>query len=667
MIRKYRYGKPFPTDATVVTYQETKGDPHYFARTEKDGAEVFSYTMGKDDCVFGLGEQVRGINKRGWIYTSYNEDDPIIIESRTALYAAHNFFVVSGEKTFGVFFDSADSVTFDIGYTDTDELVVTARDVDVYLIEGESILDIVHEFRTLIGQSYIPPKWAFGYGQSRWGYMNEADIRAVYEGYAQNDMPLDMIYMDIDYMQDYKDFSVNKERFPDLPALSKELKEKGVYLVPIIDAGVKIQAGYSVYEEGLKKGYFCTDADGEPYVIAVWPGESLFPDVLNPEARAWFGSQYKVLLDQGIEGFWNDMNEPSIFYSKGRLEKAIDYVASVKGQNLDTHAYNKAAGAFFTLANSPEDYAALHHKVNGKLISHAKVHNLFGYNMTRGASEYFAKYAPDKRFLLFSRSSSIGAHRYGGIWTGDNASWWSHLKLNVAMMPALNMCGFLFSGADLGGFGCNTTEDLLLRWLAFGIFSPLMRNHSTNGSRHQEAYVFKNKKAIKNLLGMRYSLLPYLYSQYVKCALNGEMLFKPLCFEYTKDERARTVEDQLLVGESLMIAPVCEQNAKGRYVYIPARMKLIRMKAGDRYTEEIIEKGEHYIPVALDEVVFFLREGKVLPLAKPAKNVRELDDKNLTWVKFIKKPTQFKLCRDDGFTKSGLEAGIEKVTVNPDE
>ena len=307
MITKYRYGKPFPTDATVVEYKAAKGEPQYFTRTAKEGNEVFSFTMGKKDCVFGLGEQVRGINKRGWIYTSYNEDDPVIIESRTALYCAHNFFVVSGKKTFGAFFDSADKVVFDVGYTDCDELTVTARDVDLYIIEGESILDIVRQFRELIGMSYIPPKWAFGYGQSRWGYQNEKDIRDVYEGYAKCDMPLDMIYMDIDYMQDYKDFSVNKERFPDLPALSKELKEKGVYLVPIIDAGVKIQEGYSVYEEGLKKGYFCTDEKGEPYVIAVWPGESLLPDVLNPEARRWFGSQYKALLDQGIEGFWNDI------------------------------------------------------------------------------------------------------------------------------------------------------------------------------------------------------------------------------------------------------------------------------------------------------------------------------------------------------------------------
>ena len=233
------------------------------------------------------------------------------------------------------------------------------------------------------------------------------------------------------------------------------------------------------------------------------------------------------------------------------------------------------------------------------------------------------------------------------------------------MMPSLNMCGFLFSGADLGGFAYNTTEDLLLRWLAFGIFSPLMRNHSTTGSRNQEGYRFKSKQAIKDILGMRYSLLPYLYSEFVKCALKDEMLFKPLCFEYPQDERARTVEDQLFMGGSLMLAPVYEQNAKGRYVYLPERMKMIRMTAGDKYTEEVLEKGDHYIPVGLDEVVFFLREGKVLPLAKPSKNVKSLDTKHLSWVKFITEPTVYEVCEDDGVTRSGLENSFVSYTVKP--
>ena len=503
-MKKFTYGTPFETDAVVERVERTEGDPSQFTVERTGDAFVFRRPLSARDRVYGLGEQVRGINKRGWLYDGWNTDDPRITEGRTALYGAHNFIVLTGEETFGVFFDSAGRVVFDVGYEDPDELKITAWNADVYVIEGGSAKEVVHTFRTLIGRSYIPPKWAFGYGQSKWGYKTEEDIRAVVEGYRANGFPLDAVYMDIDYMIHYKDFTVDPERYPDLSALSAELKAEGIYLVPIVDAAIKAEEGYPVYDEGLRNGYFCTDAAGVPYVVGVWPGDSVLPDVLAPEARAWFGAQYRALLDEGIEGFWNDMNEPALFYGKERLQKAIEAVAQTKG-NLELDDFNKLTANFGKLANSPEDYRALCHNVNGKRVSHADVHNLYGYNMTRAAAEYFAEYAPDKRFLLFSRSSCIGMHRYGGIWTGDNCSWWSHLLLNVKMMPSLDMCGFLFAGADIGGHADNTTEELLLRWLAFGIFTPLMRNHATNGARDQECYRFKNKDAFRRILGMRYA------------------------------------------------------------------------------------------------------------------------------------------------------------------
>lgn len=663
MITKYRFGAPVRTDATVTELPLSSNVPAWLRCREENGKYAFGYALSQQDCVYGLGEQVRGINKRGWIYNSWNYDDPRITEGRTQLYASHNFIVVSGARTFGAFFDCAGRVTFDIGYTDKDALTVTSCDVDLYVIEGESILDIVHQFRLLIGTSYIPPKWAFGYGQSRWGYKNEADIRKIAEEYERHQMPLDMIYLDIDYMDCYKDFTVNKRAFPNLSALSAELKEKGIRLVPIIDAAVKAEKGYSVYDEGVERGYFCADVQGEPYVVGVWPGDSVLPDVLNRDARHWFGSQYRALLDCGIEGFWNDMNEPGIFYSRGSLDRALQVAADARGKNLVLEDFDRVSGAFGTLANNENDYRSFYHKTEAGLVCHYDAHNLYGYHMTRAASEYFGEYCPDRRYLLFSRSSYIGMHRYGGVWTGDNCSWWSHLLLNLKMMPSLDMCGFLFAGADLGGHGDNTTEDLLLRWLAFGIFTPLMRNHYTRTAREQECYQFGDKAAFRNILGMRYSLLPYLYSEYVKCALRAEMMFKPLAFVYTQDERAKNTEDQILVGESLMIAPVYEQNAKGRYVYLPERMKMIRMRAGDDFIEEIYEKGDYYIEVPIDEVVFFLREGKVLPLAKPALNVASLDEEHLNWVKFIREDTVYELCKDDGFTLSGAKAGICSVTV----
>lgn len=672
MIKKYSFGRHIPSYATVKEIAAEKGLPGYFRTEEAPEKICFSFRMEKEDAVFGLGEQTRGINKRGWSYTSRNTDDNVHTENKTSLYGAHNFFVVSGKRTFGAFFDCPGEIAFDIGYTDTEVLSVSlSRGFDLYIVDGGGILEIVKEFRGLIGQSYIPPKWAFGFGQSRWGYTCEEDIRQVAEGYRREGMSLDCIYLDIDYMEGFKDFTVSRERFPEFERLVSDMKSEGIRLVLIIDAAVKVEKGYSVYEEGIKNGYFCKDEEGNPYVVGVWPGDSVLPDVLNTEAREWFGGKYRTLLDMGIEGFWNDMNEPAIFYSKKRFsgfmenfmpEFAEEYFRT-KENGLPIETYNHFKDRVKELENNAEDYAEFYHDADGTTVSHAEVHNLYGYHMTKAAAEYFRTYNPDKRYLLFSRSSSIGMHRYGGVWTGDNASWWTHILLNLKQLPSLNMCGFLYVGADLGGFMYNVTEDLLLRWFALGIFVPLMRNHSALGTRAQECYRFKNKETFKNFLDIRYGLIPYLYSEYVRCALNGDMLFKPLSFVYTEDERAKATEDQLLFGESLMIAPVYEQNAIGRYVYLPERMKLVRMTSTEHYTEEILERGDWFIPVALDEIVFFIREGKVLPLAGPGRNADEIDEDNLRWVKFIEQDTVYRILRDDGYSLKDIGEKFVAITV----
>lgn len=549
------------------------------------------------------------------------------------LYGAHNFIVISGETTFGLFFDYPGKMAFDIGYTKSKLLSVTCENADLYLyvIEGENAYDIVKQFRRIIGKSYIPPRFAFGFGQSRWGYKTKEDFRNVLKGYRDNHIPLDMIYMDIDYMQDYKDFTVNEENFPDFPEFVHEMKEKGVRLIPIIDAGVKIEKGYSVYEEGVEKGYFCKREDGSEFAAAVWPGYTHFPDVLNKEAREWFGSHYKWLIDQGIEGFWNDMNEPAIFYSEEGMKELKDYIreyAKEEGDSLPWALGDKVEA----LANSSEDYRRFYHCVDGKMIRHDKVHNLFGYNMTRAAGEAFKKIAPDKRFLMFSRSSYIGMHRYGGIWTGDNKSWWSHLLLNIKMMPSLNMCGFLYSGADLGGFGADTTRDLVLRWLAFGVFTPLMRNHAAIGTREQEAYQFEDTDDFRGVIETRYRLIPYLYDVYTKAAEENDLYFKPLAFEYPEDDFAAGVEDQLMIGNEIMIAPVYMQNAKGRYVYLPEEMTLVKFTKDNCYTTEVLAKGHHYVEVALSEVPVFIRKGKRIPVVKAAECVEKLDTEHVEYI-----------------------------------
>ena len=654
MITKYTYGNPFQTDAVVQKLEVQNGNVPYFTVVKTEEQLQFEYTLENEEKVYRLGENVRGINKRGWIYKSCCADEPNHVEDRTSLYASHNFLVLDGGKEqFGVFFDYPGIITFDVGYTHLNELKITLSepDADVYVMTGESILDIVKQFRQLIGRSYIPPKWAFGYQQSRWGYMNEDDIREVVKGHREKKIPLESIYMDIDYMERFKNFTVNQERFPDFPEFVKEMKAQHIHLVPIIDAGVKVEEGYDVYEEGIEKGYFCKKENGEYFVAGVWPGKVHFPDVLNKEAREWFGNKYQVLLDQGIEGFWNDMNEPSIFFAQDRMDETFDKIAELKDKNLDLDTFQQFTGLVGSLANNTDDFKKFYHNVDGKMMRHDKVHNLFGYNMTRAAGEAFERLSPEKRILMFSRSSYIGMHRYGGIWTGDNKSWWNHLLLNLRMMPSLNMVGILYTGADIGGFGADATEDLVMRWTQLAMFSPLMRNHSAMGTREQEVYRFDHVEEFRKIINIRYGLLAYIYSEYMKSALNSEMYFKPLSFVYTDDEFASQVEDQLLVGDSLMIAPVYNQNAKGRYVYLPEEMAMLRFRGVDDYDTEILPAGHHYVEAGLFEMLVFVRPNKILVLTDGGEYADEVDCDHVKALAFVKTKAEYVWYEDDGMGK----------------
>lgn len=646
MIQKYVFGHPFETEAVTEEVSPCGGSPAYGEITLNDGFR-FTYKMEADDIVYGLGEANRGINKRGYLYISNCTDDPNHTENKYSLYGAHNFIIVFGKETFGLFLDYPGTMEFDIGYTRQDELVIRCEnaDLDFYVIEGETPYEIVKQFRKLIGTSYIPPKFAFGFGQSRWGYKTAEDFRNVVKGYRENHIPMDMLYMDIDYMDHYKDFTVNPEEFPDFKAFVEEMKEQRIHLIPIIDAGVKIEDGYEIYEEGKEKGYFCKREDGSDFVSEVWPGWTHFPDMLNPEARDWFGGKYETLISQGIDGFWNDMNEPAMFSTPEGVARLKEYLKDFLAEEKEAPGF-RLGDEVRALANNAEDYKNFYHKVNGESVRHDKVHNLFGFNMTRAAGEAFRKIAPGKRILMFSRSSYIGMHRYGGIWMGDNHSWWSHILLNLKMLPSLNMCGFLYTGADLGGFNSNVTRDLLLRWLALGVFTPLMRDHAALGTRDQECYRFEHVEDFRHVIGVRYRLIPYLYSEYMKAALGNDMIFRPLSFDFPEDSMALQVEDQLLLGNEVMIAPVYTQNAKGRYVYLPEEMKFVKFMPDGSIYQETLEKGHHFVEIALNEVPLFIRKGKNIPVVEQAECVEDIQMDTMKMIGY--EEGAYELYDDDG-------------------
>lgn len=675
MVKKYVYGRPFETYAVVnaenVSDAAESEKREFFREADmkkalepyggitwdepEDGNDApamqYRVRMSDGDVVYGLGENVRGINKRGWVYESKCSDDPNHTESKRSLYGAHNFIIIADADnqaaSKGLFIDYPGRVIFDIGYLDKNELVITvcSGNFTAYVVSpamdgadgsDNHLYSIVRQFRHIIGKSYVPPRWAFGYQQCRWSYMSADEVCGVVDNYRRRNIPIDAVYLDIDYMERYKDFTVNKETFPDFADFVKKMREKHIHLVPIIDAGVKIEDGYDTYEEGRKNGYFCKEADGEDFVAGVWPGRVHFPDVLNEDARRWFGHGYKVLLDAGIDGFWNDMNEPAIFYSEKHLKEVFDKIDDYKGKNLDIQSFFEFKGMVEGVANNLGDYERFYHRAtqpDGEaVVRHDHVHNLYGFNMTRAASESFKELAPDKDILMFSRASYIGMHRYGGIWTGDNHAWWSHILLSLKMLPSLNMCGFMYVGSDVGGFNDNTTEELLMRWMGLAVFVPLMRNHAAAGTRYQELYRFTDTDTFKNIVTMRYALIPYLWEAYRKAVEQDTLMYRPLGFEHPEDKVAVATEDQLYVGEDIMICPVYTQNAVGRYVYLPEPMTMVRMKSADEYELEKYEAGHYFVEIPAQEIVFFIRDGHRIPLYKSAEYTEAVFENECEWI-----------------------------------
>lgn len=633
MIRKFTFGTPICTEAVAEKFEISDNSDFPFKSKEENGKFIFEFDMTDSDIIYGLGEAPRGINKRGWVYESFCSDDPFHTETKSSLYAAHNFLMLSGSDNFGIFIDFPAKIRWDIGYTSKNKTVITidGTDFDFYYIKGSKPIEIVKEFRKAIGKSYIPPFWAFGYQQSRWSYPDAKTVDSVIDGYDKAGIPLDCVYLDIDYMDSYKDFTVDNKKFPDFADYVSKKREQGIHLIPIIDAGVKKEDGYSVYEEGRDNGYFCKNEDGTDFEGGVWPGIVGFPDFLRKDVREWFGSKYKVLTDAGIDGFWNDMNEPAIFYSVKGLDKAIEKASSLKGKNLDLSQFFNLKDTFLSLSNSAEDYSSIYHTIGGKQVCHDRVHNIYGANMTKAAGEYFAKEFGEEKILMFSRASYIGAHRSSGIWFGDNHSWWSHILLNLKMLPSANMCGFLYCGADLGGFNENATRDLVLRFLALGVFTPLMRNHAALGTRDQECYNFENSEDFKDIIEVRYRLIPYLYSTFRRASEESDMIFKPLSFDYPNDKIARECETQLMLGDECMICPIYEQNVSGRYVYLPEDMTFVKLSGTNVVTKKM-SKGTHYIEVALNEVPLFIKSGRKIPLCKPAMRTSQLDTENFEYI-----------------------------------
>lgn len=561
--------------------------------------EGHSPLEGRRDCAFevvkkitggehfyGLGDKTGFLDKRHYDYEMWNTDNPDPHEDNfKALYKTIPFFMtLTDSHVYGIFMDNTWKSFFNMGQESEEYYWFGAEggNLDYYYIAGDSMAEVLKNYTYLTGTCPLPQRWTLGYHQSRWGYMTQEDVEEVARGMREKDIPCDVIHFDIDYMQDYKVFTWNQGRYHGDPeGYLRSLSERGFKIVTINDPGVKKQEGYEVYEEGVEKGYFAKTPEGEVYINAVWPGDAAFPDFGAPAVRKWWGEKQKFLLDKGVRGIWNDMNEPASFH--GPLPGTV----------------------FF----SDEDRKA----------THAEMHNVYGHLMAKAAYEGL-KELDGRRPFVITRACYAGSQKYATAWTGDNHSLWTHIRMLIPQLCNLGLSGMPFVGTDVGGFGSDTTPELLARWVEVGCFSPLFRNHSALGTRPQEPWSFGEEilGIYRKYVKLRYSWIPYFYDLFYEEERTGAPLMRPLVFHYEKDENARVCNDEFMLGDRILAAPVVSQGAVRRMVYLPEG------KWYDYWTGEELTGPVSFIAEApLDTCPIYVKAGSVIPTMEPQSYVGE--------------------------------------------
>jgi alpha-glucosidase len=551
-----------------------------------------------DEHYFGCGERTGELDKTGSRQIFWNVDPP---PGHTALqnnlYASIPFtLVLAAGRAWGFFLDSTTRVEFDLAHDDPQRAWFGAGTGDLvyYVFCGPTPADVLERYTELTGRTPLPPIWALGNGQSRFSYETAEEVRQIARSFRERDIPCDTLYFDIDTLDGYRVFTWNPTAFPDAEGLLAELHEMGFHAVSIVDAGVKVDEQYPVYTEGRLRDLFCKTRRGNDYENAVWPGICVFPDFTNPQARTWWGDQHRPLLDAGVDGIWSDMNEPALFIPQN--------------------------------STMPPDVV---HPGGGNAQLHVQVHNAYGSLMAQAAREGLLRLRPDRRPFLISRSGYAGIQRHALLWTGDNSSTWEHLAMSLPQLQNLGLSGVGWAGVDVGGFYGDATGELLTRWTEFGIFQPFCRNHSEKQTRHQEPWLFGEpyESIIRAMLKLRQRLLPYLYTLFEECHRTGTPILRPLLWAFPEDQATYAMDDELMCGDALLVAPVTRPGVEYRHVYLPAGRWF------DFWTGAGADGPAHILAHApLGQPAIYLRANTALPLWPEMNYVGEHAADPLTFV-----------------------------------
>ena len=456
---------------------------HWEENIKFGGYYVFcTKTCQVEESFFGLGDKPTEFNLRGKRLKNWNTDAYSFAWNQDPLYRSIPFYIsLNDDIAHGIFFDNTFKSQFDFGAEDKTKTSFWADggELQYYYIHGPHMMDVVKSYHILTGTHPMPPLWAFGYHQCRWSYYPEAKVRKITTGFRENKIPCDGIYLDIDYMDGYRCFTWNRKYFPEPKKMIADLAAEGFKTVVIIDPGIRVDDNYEVFKEGKKNKYFCRRSDDYFMEGHVWPGRCQFPDFTNPDVRTWWGSLFDELVEIGVAGVWNDMNEPAVF----------------------------GAGTF------PDD---VRHNYDGFRGSHRKAHNIYGMQMVRSTYEGLRKAMKNKRPFTITRAGYSGVQRFSSVWTGDNVASWEHLKLGNIQCQRLSVSGIPFCGTDIGGFSGEPDGELFTRWIQMGTFSPFMRAHSAGDTKEREPWSFGEPYTAINrkFIELRYRLIPYLYSAF---------------------------------------------------------------------------------------------------------------------------------------------------------
>ncbi len=541
------------------------------------GNYVFcSKKIQSHECFYGLGDKSCDLNLRGKRFLNWGTDTYGFQKEQDPLYRNIPFYYgLQHGIGYGIYFDNSFQTYFDFGAEKPDVVSFWAEGGEMcyYFIAGPELLTVAEQYALLTGLPELPPKWALGYQQSKWSYYPESKVMEIAHNFRSKLIPCDVIHLDIDYMNGFRCFTWNNERFPDPARMISELKAMGFRVIVIIDPGIKVDPDYFVFSQAIENNFFCKRQDGDYMKGKVWPGDCFFPDFTNPKVREWWAGLYKELMEQGVSGIWNDMNEPAVF----------------------------EIGTF------PDD---VRHDYDGMNVSHRKAHNVYGMQMARATFEGVKKFRSTLRPFVLTRSGFSGVQRYAAVWTGDNVASWEHLWVGNVQCQRLSISGLSFCGTDIGGFIGEPDGELFVRYLQMAIFHPFFRGHSSSDQGDKEPWAFGSayESLIRKAIELRYQLLPYIYTTFWQYIYKGTPMIRPLSFVAQQDGETHMRNEEFCFGDHLLICPIGASTTNERMMYLPKG-------SWYSYWNDKMYRGGHEIKVEapLDRFPFFVKEGAVIP------------------------------------------------------